>query len=229
MHLDLVKVLKSILLGYKHKITLLGDGEFDNCELLDFCEKNQWEYVFRTSKSTLIQTAEGDEFSLRDLNNIDKRQDYFILTHVKFTKKEYGPVSCGYWHQNKFDDPIFLVSNIEYGPDIIRKYRKRFSIETMFKDLKSAGFNIHKTKMSNSEKLSKLLIVVCISYLLSITYSSFKKTLKKLSGSFLRKDRWDDYSIFHKGMKALNKLKRILRKIKKKFYKNPFHKICVRW
>jgi hypothetical protein len=39
-------------------------------------------------------------------------------------------------------------------------YRKRFNIETLFSDLKSRGFNAHKSGLRDPERVSRLLIAV---------------------------------------------------------------------
>lgn len=44
-------------------------------------------------------------------------------------------------------------------------YRKRFKIETLFKDFKSEGFNIHKSKMTDPERLNRLIMVCALAYL----------------------------------------------------------------
>ncbi|MDZ7899444.1 MAG: transposase [Arcicella sp.] len=44
-------------------------------------------------------------------------------------------------------------------------YRKRFKIETLFKDFKSEGFNLHKSKMTDPERLNRLIIICALAYL----------------------------------------------------------------
>jgi hypothetical protein len=44
-------------------------------------------------------------------------------------------------------------------------YRKRPKKETLFKDFKSKGFNLHKSKMTDPERLNRLIIVCAFAYL----------------------------------------------------------------
>ena len=44
-------------------------------------------------------------------------------------------------------------------------YRKRFGIETFFSDQKSCGFHLHKSHLSEPERLSRLLIAACLAYI----------------------------------------------------------------
>jgi hypothetical protein len=60
-----------------------------------------------------------------------------------------------------------------------RFYEKRFRIETFFSDQKSRGFHSHKSPISDVQRLSRLLIAVCLAYIW-IVYL----------GSVCEKDRW---------------------------------------
>jgi hypothetical protein len=78
---------------------------------------------------------------------------------VTFTAKEYGPVNAVLWHEPKCKEPIYLVTNMDSPQMACRYYKKRFKIEKLFGDLKSRGFNIHRTKVSEPERLSNLLML----------------------------------------------------------------------
>jgi hypothetical protein len=60
-----------------------------------------------------------------------------------------------------------------------RLYEKRFRIETLFSDQKSRGLHIHKSQMSDVQRLSRLFIATCFAYIW-IVYL----------GSVGEKDRW---------------------------------------
>ena len=44
-------------------------------------------------------------------------------------------------------------------------YRKRFKIETLFKDFKTEGFNLDKSKMTDPQRLNRLIIICALAYL----------------------------------------------------------------
>ncbi|MEZ4987418.1 MAG: hypothetical protein R2795_20630 [Saprospiraceae bacterium] len=46
------------------------------------------------------------------------------------------------WKDRGFNDPIPLLTNMDLGEMACRYYKRRFKIETMFKQLKSAGFQL---------------------------------------------------------------------------------------
>jgi hypothetical protein len=63
-----------------------------------------------------------------------------------------------------YDDPLYLVTNMDYAEAALAAYRKRGHIETFFSDQKSRGFHIHKSHLNNPERLARLLMAACIAY-----------------------------------------------------------------
>lgn len=49
--------------------------------------------------------------------------------------------------------------------DACRLYSKRFRIETFFSDQKSRGFHLHKSHLSDPQRLSRLLIAAYLAYI----------------------------------------------------------------
>lgn len=198
MHLELFEQLHQLLEGYE-KVVVLGDGEFDNHQVMDACQGWNWHFVFRTAKNTKIFDGR-DEFAIGELYPPQGHRCWCIA-EVQYTKKRYGPVHATVWHKPKHHDPIYLLSNFEFGLDTLRYYEKRWSIETFFKDIKSNGFNIHKSKLADKQRVSKLLLIACLAYILL-----FKMGQQEQNSIFIakvtRKDRMD-LSIFMLGKRLV--------------------------
>ena len=64
-----------------------------------------------------------------------------------------------------YQDPLYLVSNMDAAEEACRYDQKRFRIETFFSDQKSRGFHIHKSHISDPQRLSRLLIAACLAYI----------------------------------------------------------------
>jgi len=123
-------------------ITLLGDGEFDSIDLQKFCRAKHWNYVFRTANNTLLY-EDGDCFKPKQLAT-SKLQDSLFISNVEFTKQRFKGVNFLLWHDKKYEEPLPLVSNLDCALDIIHAYDKRYSVECLFKDLKSTSFYLDK-------------------------------------------------------------------------------------
>ena len=98
---------------------------------------------------------------------------------MHFTSEAYAPILllCG-WAKGD-QEPRYLVSNMATAEEACRLYEKRFRIETFFSDQKSRGFHIHKSHISDAQRLSRLLIAACLAYIWLVDL-----------GSVCEKDRW---------------------------------------
>ena len=81
-------------------------------------------------------------------------------------------------------------------------YAKRFRIETLFSDQKSRGFHIHKSHMSDPERLSRLLIAACLAYIW-IVYLGIL-CLKEEWIEILHRRHRCDLSLFQLGLRLLD-------------------------
>ena len=75
-------------------------------------------------------------------------------------------------------------------------YTRRFSVETLFGDIKSRVFNIHEVKIDDPERLNVMLMVVCVAFLLVFALATFQDKLPGYLPKFLRKGRISAYSSF---------------------------------
>ena len=182
------------------RCVLLGDGEFDGCRLQEDLQKLNWEYVLRTSSNMLISTDDDELFKIRELHPGNQKQ--MFLEDVKFSNKCFGPVNVLVWHEPKHKDPIYLVTNMDHAPQACKYYKWRFLIETLFSDQKSRGFNIHKSHISCPQRLERLLIAVCIAYIL-VVLTGVKCIRSKNIAKVHRKDRCD-LSLFTLGIRYLD-------------------------
>ena len=226
LHLKVLEQLATIL-PQGSEAVLLGDGEFDGYQLQAFCEKQHWKYVLRTAKSSTITTDKGECFAIGQLYPMPGH-DYWLIEGVGFTQAGYGPINCLVWHSGKYDEPVYLVSNLDWAKDIMDYYNRRFGIETLFGDIKSRGFNIDKVKISDPERLNTLLMVVCIAFLLVFALATFQDRLKCYLPKFLRKDRISAYSFFQIGLRAFRFLIKQQLRIFPQYINDYQQFICVR-
>ena len=163
LHIALVALIRACL-PEGTQVVLLGDGEFDGTTLQETLNDAGWGYVCRTAQST-VATWDGETFRLDTLGACSKPGTLIALQEVKITRDAYGPVmvlSC--WAKG-YHEPLYLVSNMDAAEAACRYYQKRFRIETFFSDQKSRGFHIHKSHISDPQRLSWLLIAACLAYI----------------------------------------------------------------
>ena len=199
LHIELVELVR-VLIPEGTKVVFLGDGEFDGTVLQKTMNDAGWLYACRTAKST-VATWEEMTFHLDFLGNSIKPGRLIELKEVQFTRDAYGPVMVLCCWAKGEAEPLYLVSNMSVAEEAIRYYQKRFRIETFFSDQKSRGFNIQKSHLEDCQRLSRLLIALCLAYIWIVYLGSLCK-----SGGWQdiihRRNRCD-LSLFRLGLQLL--------------------------
>lgn len=159
-HMALLEQLQA-LVPPDTEVILLGDGEFDSVELLTYLDQQQWHYVCRTAQDTWV-CVDGDWVQLHACAYPDQCSGW---PATGFTQQAYGPVTVVVWWEQSYADPLFLVSNLTLVDEICYWYRRRMRIETLFSDHKSRGFDLHKSHVSDPDRLFRILMAACLAYI----------------------------------------------------------------
>jgi hypothetical protein len=199
LHIALVELISG-LIPAEVQVVLLGDGEFDGTRLQQTLQDAGWAYACRTATST-VASWEGETFRLDALGACLKPGRLIELKEVHFTRAAYGPILLLCCWAKGYQEPLYLVSNMATAEEACRLYEKRFRIETFFSDQKSRGFHIHKSHISDVQRLSRLLIAACLAYIWVVYL-----------GTVCEKDQWQhiihrstrcDLSLFQLGLRLL--------------------------
>src|ERR671924_225220 len=199
LHIAVVALMREVIPAGA-KVVFLGDGEFDGTALQATLNAAGWSYACRTAQST-VATWEGETFRLDTLGACSKPGTLIALQEVKVTRDAYGPVmvlSC--WAKG-YHEPLYLVSNMDAAEEACHYYQKRFCIETFFSDQKSRGFHLHKSHISDPQRLSRLLIAACLAYIWIVYLGSLCEK-EGWSSVIHRSDRCD-LSLFQLGLRTL--------------------------
>jgi hypothetical protein len=166
IQLALMKTLHSLIPDGRDVI-LLGDGEFDGSELIAWFKKQtNWRFVFRAANTTKVKHHK-QWLSLSELN-LNKEEDAFFKD-ILFTQS--GQVASlnilAVWNAAE-KEHWFFVTNLGTPEEAKKWYRKRFSIETLFSDVKGRGFHLDKTRIWKPERVSRLIFATAIAYIFSV-------------------------------------------------------------
>lgn len=175
LHIELLtEVVKLLPVG--SDVILVGDGEFDSIELQTFLADAEWSYVCRTAKNTLVQ----QDGHWQRLDEIELgRGDCLPLFDIAFTQQAFGPLLAIAWWRQDCAEPLYLITNLALVEEACHWYRKRMKIETFFSDQKSRGFQLHKSRIADPQRLARVMIAACLAYLWLIYL-----------GVLCRKDGW---------------------------------------
>jgi hypothetical protein len=140
------------ILPEKCQISLLGDGEFKSVELMKYVSASGWDFNLGQSKSTWMKYPSGRWEQLKELK-------------VSEGEHEFGPVNLmAYWDREK--------KQIRYSATSRRACRatlnwgkRRSWIEATFRDFKSGGFKLESSKLTDPDRMNRLLLVMAITYM----------------------------------------------------------------
>jgi Transposase DDE domain len=199
LHIALVELVRE-LIPAGTKVVFLGDGEFDGIKLQETIHEAGWEYACRTSPGNTA-TWEDETFHVDELGACLKPGRLIELKEVAVTREAYGPVMLLCCWAKGHAEPLYLVSNMSSAEEAIEYYQKRFRIETFFSDQKSRGFNIHKSHLTDPQRLSRLLIASCLAYIWLVYLGSLGK--KERWQSIIHRRKRCDLSLFQLGLRLL--------------------------
>ncbi len=159
---ELLSWLKEIL-PEKAKAVIVADREFHSIRLAQWLEKElKLDYALRIKAGTYIE-FDGEMLKTSELA---VKGESFQMSDVKITKDvelAYRTNLTVHWAADE-DEPWVLATNLELEESIVI-YAKRFWIEEMFSDHKSRGLNLEKTRLTDADRLQKLLVAVTLAYL----------------------------------------------------------------
>jgi hypothetical protein len=199
LHIALVELVLE-LIPEGTKVVFLGDGEFDGIKLQETMHEAGWGYACRTSQGNTA-TWDDETFHVDELGACLKPGRLIERKEVAVTREAYGPVMLLCCWAKGHAEPWYLVSNMSSAEEAIDYYKKRFRIETFFSDQKSRGFNIHKSHVTDPQRLSRLLIASCLAYIWLVYLGSLCK--KERWQSIMHRRKRCDLSLFQLGCRLL--------------------------
>jgi Transposase DDE domain len=155
-----------LLRGYR--IVLLGDREFHSVALAEWCLKQRISFVLRLTKSTTVKTSDETDFERLDaLPQIPGVTQFHLQIQVT-QKKGFSKHNVALrWKRIYRTEPAnevwYLLTNLDSAELALQLYAKRFSIEGMFKDFKSGGYNMENCHVSD-QRFIALVGLIAIAY-----------------------------------------------------------------
>jgi hypothetical protein len=159
------------LLTYVHSlvpegihISLAGDSEFGNVDLLRQLDTWGWDYALR-----LKGTRRFMPYGMLTMYRLDRQKpepgEMRWLGRVNLTISNPYITNLVLYQARGEDTPWYLATNLPGPHGALQIYRRRMWIEEMFGDMKGHGFNLEATRLGTFLRLSRLTLAVCLVYL----------------------------------------------------------------
>jgi hypothetical protein len=136
--------------------SFLADREFVGETWFNYLIQKDIPFCIRLKENTKV----NEEFNLVEIfQNTIKKDEIVALPNPQtiWNQELYLAGS-----KNEIGEMMIIASNKSLGVEIIKNYRNRWSIETMFGFFKSKGFNLEETHLSTPEKISTLFGILGI-------------------------------------------------------------------
>lgn len=158
--IDLVKKCLTILAPSRIGL-VLGDREFIGQVWFKYLKDNKIKFCFRIPKHHNI--IHYDE----DMNEIVQKAEELFESYPNgitlSNRLVDGVVGNVYIGKDEKGELLFLFGNVTAN-SLATYYKRRWTIESFFQNLKGRGFNLEATHLQSSEKLKKLIACVSLAY-----------------------------------------------------------------
>ena len=191
--IDLIQMFID-LFGVERIEELVADREFIGEEWITYLFKKGIATYIRVRSNTLVPWGAGKRHVSDFLIHWDEDKPR------KFEKTMYS--TTVYFIGKKIEGDLLIIMTNKDIPvnQALNIYKQRWSIESLFKNLKTAGFNWERTHMKHSERLIKLLIIMSLATLFIYLVGCQQKI------PFRKTVNCPLYSCFTAGLKKLRRL-----------------------
>jgi hypothetical protein len=169
--IELLNYIRS-LLPVDSQVWVLGDAGFQSVVLLHWLNRQHWHFVIRQPGNNMVAWAKQDWIKLNEIELSEGETR--IIGWVRLTQKH----NAGWfwlilhWKTGE-EEPWYLIADQSGRRDLIRLYALRMWVEEMYGDLKGHGFDLEATHLQDIDRISRLVLAVCISFVWLITLGAW--------------------------------------------------------
>jgi hypothetical protein len=139
--------------------TILADREFIGTEWFNFLIKNRIPFIIRGKDNFVIEIEGNRKLYAKHLRKTFKKKK--IINHLATLWSMQIYISIERRRGSK--EAMILISNHQFD-NPFSLYRRRWEIETMFGCLKTRGFRMEDTHVTDPDKIEKVLFVLAIAF-----------------------------------------------------------------
>lgn len=155
----------------RYSVVVLGDREFHSVALASWLRQQEVGFVLRLPKSTTVKLT--PELPFERLDELPQYRGMAVHeVQVQVTQQQgFGRFNLvTRWkrvhHLNKANEVWYLLTNLETLEEALSSYSKRFSIEPLFRDLKSGGYNLENCHLK-AQRFLAIVLLIAMAYTLA--------------------------------------------------------------
>lgn len=161
---------------------LLADREFIGERWFGWLNMNGIKYHIRIlGNYQVMQAINGKYINVTRLFESLKIGQCKFLSHPYYVTGRICFLSACCFVNDKGRRDLVIIASFDKTRASVKAYKERWQIESMFRALKTSGFNIEKTHLRDMERFEKLLALVFIAFVWAyITGIYIHKKIKKI-------------------------------------------------
>ncbi len=158
---DRIDLLRRVVkrLGISKIEVLLADREFVGTQWFRFLIEQKISFIIRVKQNSIVEIGEGGKLPIGRLRKWLSRKKvvnhpinlWGLSLYVSIEKRKGAK------------EQMIVVSNCKFE-DPLKMYRRRWEIETMFGCLKTRGFRMEDTHITDPDKIEKVVFVLAIAF-----------------------------------------------------------------
>lgn len=191
--------------GSANGFTLLADREFVGRIWFGWLRRRGLKLVIRLREKDYFESVCSQSEELDSRSSFKRQVHRKGAVSIPFKLEGYWFYYTGLISRTIGGDVFYLLSSYPLAHDSAERYRKRWSIEVFFKQLKTAGFQLESTGLSKPERLQMLMAVASVAYMTvldeGLARAEQEPIQSKQSSSWLRS--WPAVSMFRYGLQVL--------------------------
>lgn len=195
------------LLPVNISVIWVADRAFGSPSFIDLLTPRGWHYVVRVVKTTLCKTLKG--ICRQVVKMVGKPGRRAKMRGSVFKKQGWRDASVVVLWEQGYRSPLCLVSDLPPGWELISIYRRRYPIETLFRDYKSQGWNWEQGQVTDLEHIQRLLVGMALATWVTIyagTQMADEYLSRQPTGNRRTKPWVGKQSLFGLGLRMMGKL-----------------------
>jgi len=185
--------------------SIMGDREFIGDKWMGYLKRNKITFIMRIRENQYVTRRGYKSWTIAEIAQHLRRKKRYVIK---------GPCRFGAALHEDQTWVRIVIMRLPTGELLslacsgdphraLKDYRRRWSIETMFGNFKTKGFNLEDTHITDPEKLSTLLAVLALAVALSVKNGV---ALARLNPIPVKKHGRKAWSLFAPGLHGLRKI-----------------------
>jgi hypothetical protein len=186
-------------------VSLMGDREFIGEQWMAHLKRNKIGFILRLRENQYITRDGYDTWTIADIaKRLERGQKMIVKGWCRLGQNaSSGSPSVRLVILRLKTGELLALACSGNPRRALENYRRRWTIETMFGNLKTKGFNMEDTHITDRDKLSTLLAVLALAVAMSIKTGVAAAQLRPIP---IKKHGRKAWSLFALGLHTLRKI-----------------------